>query len=84
MVIMNSSHIFSMPLGLSLPWKITDINFNNEGSAKELNICIDFERGTKFNDEEGNACAVHDTIDKTWRHLNFLNINVFYTAEFRE
>jgi transposase len=71
MVTMNSAQIFSMALGLVRPWKISDIKFNNEGSAKELHIHIDFDRGAKFNDEHGNACTVHDTVDKTWRHLNF-------------
>ncbi len=77
MVIMNSANIFSMALGLIKPWTITEIKFNKEGSAKELNIYIDFERGSKFKDEKGNACPVHDTIDKTWRHLNFFEHQCF-------
>ena len=68
---MNSAQIFSMALGLSKPWNIADIKFNKEGSAKELNIYIDFDRGAQFKDDAGNSCPVHDTTEKTWRHLNF-------------
>lgn len=42
----------------------------------ELHMYIDFRMGARFRcalcGKEG--LPVHDTIDKTWRHLNFFNI----------
>ena len=70
-LIMNSDAIFSLALGITQPWKITEIKFTNNVSGKELNIYIDFDRGAKFDDSEGNAHSAYDTIDKRWRHLNF-------------
>jgi len=51
-----------MGLGLSLPWIVTSSSIE-EG---ELHIHIDFEKGAKF-----DGCSVHDTVERSWRHLNF-------------
>ena len=69
--IMNSVHLFKMALGLEEPWEVKSIQFKESASGQELHIDIDFKRGSKFPDEEGNFCEVHDTKQKTWRHLNF-------------
>ena len=70
---MNSEHLFAMAIGISTPWKITEVKFQGteDSASKELHISIDFERGAKFLDSTGNLCCVHDTKQKTWRHLNF-------------
>ena len=69
---MNSTEIFALALGLNEPWEITDVQLTiDEDSVKELDIHISFKRGSKFEDEEGVHCSVHDTLKKTWRHLNF-------------
>ena len=69
---MNSTEIFSLALGLQDPWIISDIEIlTDEVSVKELHIHLGFKRGTKFEDEAGKSCSVHDTQNKTWRHLNF-------------
>ena len=68
---MNSTHLFKMALGIKSPWKIIDIKLDDLKSTKELHINIDFERGFRFPDETGELCEVHDTVQKTWRHLNF-------------
>ena len=69
---MNSTEIFTLALGLKNPWTITDVEIStSDDSIKELHIHIDFKRGSKFADEAGNDCPVHDTKNKTWRHLNF-------------
>ena len=68
---MNSTEIFTMALGLSEPWYVSKVEFiDGECSGKELHIWLNFRRGHRFRvgDKEGTA---HDTIDKTWRHLNF-------------
>ena len=51
-----------MGLGLSRPWIVTASRIEDG----ELHIDIDFEKGSKF-----DGCSVHDTVDRTWRHLNF-------------
>lgn len=69
---MNSTELFTMALGLQAPWKIKNIEFKkDELEGKELHIEIGFEKGSKFEDEEGELHGVHDTADRTWRHLNF-------------
>ncbi|MBP6386390.1 MAG: ISL3 family transposase [Pseudarcicella sp.] len=69
---MKSTEIFQLALGLQVPYKITQVAFQTEATnAKSLHIYIDFERGSKFMDEHQELCSVHDTIERTWRHLNF-------------
>jgi len=66
--------LFSQALGISAPWKITALRFNP--STKNLDIDVDFERGSMFVYEdpetgEKQAYKAYDTVQKTWRHLNF-------------
>lgn len=69
---MNSIEIFEMALGVGTPWRITDVDLKiNEDKKQELNITMAFDRGTKFPDATGALCPVHDTSNKTWRHMNF-------------
>jgi len=68
---MNSEQIFSAAIGISSPWILTGVEFKNNNSSKELHINIDFEKGSQFKDEAGVLCSIHDTKQKTWRHLNF-------------
>lgn len=61
--------IFSMALNINAPWRIEKIEFNEK---RELHIYIGYLRGTKFECKEcGEKCDIHDTKEKTWRHLNF-------------
>lgn len=67
---MNSTILFEAALSIESPWYIKDILFSKE--KKQIDIYIDFKRGTKFSIEGlGNDLKVHDTVDKKWRHLNF-------------
>ncbi len=69
---MNSTEIFTLALGLKEPWFISNVEIlTNDNSVKELHIHFGFTRGSQFEDEKGESCFVHDTQDKTWRHLNF-------------
>ena len=43
----------------------------DENSVKGFHIHLGFKRGSKFKDEVGEKYSIHDTQDKTWRHLNF-------------
>lgn len=68
---MNSEYLFKMALGIESPWEISGIKFENLKTGKELNIHIDFKKGSRFPDDAGVLCEIHDTVQKTWRHLNF-------------
>lgn len=68
---MNSTEIFTMALGLSEPWYVSKVEFiEGKHSNKELHIWLSFNRGHRFKLNE-NEYTAYDTIDKTWRHLNF-------------
>lgn len=69
---MNSEQIFSIALGLQEPWSITGVDFRetNQGE-KELHLSIGFTKGSKFPDTHGVLSPVHDTIPRSWQHLNF-------------
>jgi len=63
-------NIFEKALGVENPWFIEKTTF--EAERKRLDIWINFKRGSWFSQEEGGTdYPVHDTEEKTWRHLNF-------------
>lgn len=75
---MNSDALFGMALGLQAPWKITDVTFKtNDAARRELHLRIGFVTGSKFKDEAGVDCTVHDTIKRQWQHLNFFEHHCF-------
>jgi len=69
---MNSAQLFTQALGLLPPWYVEKIKFDKESNeSKRLHIYLRFERGSRFTDESGKQCLVHDTLERTWQHLNF-------------
>jgi transposase len=67
---MVTEKIFESALGISTPWYIAGMNF--EPSQKKLKIRVDFEVGTHFAvPGQAGDHPVHDTVTKTYRHLNF-------------
>ena len=70
---MDELGLFTAALGLSGPWRVTRTEFNVEGSR--LDLYLEFDRGARFPCPAGgcahDGCPVHDTADKTWRHLDF-------------
>lgn len=79
---MNSKEIFSMALSLGQPWFIKDIKMElSEGKSHgQVDIYLDFERGYKFKDAQGSDQKVHDTVDRTWQHLNFFQHTCYLHA----
>jgi transposase len=77
---MNESEIFELALGIKgTPWKVTEVKLDTEGGT--LDICLDFPPGTRFpHPSTGEACAVYDTEEKTWRHLNFFQYQCYLHA----
>jgi len=78
----NSKQLFELALQLSPPWYIKDVKFTptTGGISGKLDIYLDFEKGSKFNDDSETACPVHDTIEKTWRHLDFFQHTCYLHA----
>lgn len=68
---MNSEHLFKMALGIEAPWELSSVHLEGRDGTQELHINIDFKKGSKFQDESNEFCSIHDTQEKTWRHLNF-------------
>lgn len=65
-----STQLFEVALGIKAPWSVKSVEFDE--AAKRLTVLIDFEVGTRFavNGHPGEH-PVHDTVTKTYRHLNF-------------
>jgi transposase len=63
--------LFSTALGIEEPIFIDEIVFDEKEG--ELHIRMNFRRGGKFSCSECGAegLPVYDTVEKTWRHLNF-------------
>lgn len=67
---MVTEKIFEAALSISSPWFIAGMAFD-EGRRK-LNIRVDFEVGSRFAVPGiPGEHPVHDTVTKTYRHLNF-------------
>lgn len=65
----------SIMLGLKKPWILYKAEIDEN---MDLHLYIKFEKGSKFIcDECGNLCSVHDTKEKTWRHLNCFEHKTF-------
>jgi transposase len=74
---MEQKDLFQLALGLTEPWFVTDVRLDLEdeerGRPGELHLYLNFRPGGRF------ACAqcgsagleVHDTMERTWQHLNF-------------
>lgn len=61
-----------MALGLTSPWQVDNIEFTaSPDGSRELHIQIGFARGSRFADQGGESCLVHDTVERRWQHLNF-------------
>lgn len=62
--------LFGAALGIAPPWFVAGVRFDE--ARKVLTLGIDFTAGTRFAVEDvPGEHPVHDTITKTYRHLNF-------------
>ena len=73
----SQEELFRIALGLENPWYIKTIDFKVE--EKQLDLHIDFKSGSKFPCPSCSisSCHVHDTIERTWRHLNFFQFKTY-------
>jgi transposase len=77
---MRDNDLFRLALGITSPWFVASSGFDAE--KKRLDIALDFKAGSRFACPECKAedCPVHDTVAKTWRHLDFFQHQAFLTA----
>ncbi len=77
---MRDNDLFQLALGIQSPWFVASSGFDAE--KRRLDIQLDFKAGSRFDcpDCKATGCPVHDTVDKTWRHLDFFHHQAFLTA----
>ena len=68
---MEIGKLFGVALGLGKPWQVERVAFDAEQGR--LDLWLDFPRGSRFGCPqcERPGCAVYDTTERSWRHLNF-------------
>jgi transposase len=74
--------LFTAALGLGEPWWVSEAEFAEESGRLDLHVT--YRRGARFSCPEPGCgqdqCPVHDTVDKTWRHLDFFQHKAFLHA----
>jgi transposase len=76
---MQPEELFGLALGIDHPWQVGSVVFSKE--LKRLDINIDFKRGATFPCPVcGDLVPVHDTTEKTWRHMNFFQYETYLKA----
>lgn len=78
---MRNTDIFQLALGLTSPWEVASVDFDLQ--RQRLDIRLFFPKGSTFACPEcGQAdLKAHDTIEKTWRHLNFFQHETYLSAK---
>lgn len=74
----NNLSLFQAALGIQAPWQVTDVSFSVEKEC--LDIKVQASRGTTFTCpacQETEETSVHDTAQRTWRHLNFFQYEAY-------
>lgn len=72
----NQIDLFTNALGLKDPWEVTDVSFKPDESR--LDIYISRAKRSKVTCPVcGKECSVHDSKERTWRHLNFFQYKAF-------
>ena len=70
----DTKTLFTLGLGLTEPWVVRDTKLmvsEPDAKHKELHIWIDFNRDHLFLSSKGQLLKAYDSVEKTWRHLNF-------------
>ena len=65
-----AAKLFEAAVGFEVPWTVASVDFDE--STKTLTVLIDFKAGSRF-EVSGHESAhlAHDTVTKSYRHLNF-------------
>ena len=76
---MRDTDLLQIALGLKEPWFVVKSDFDAE--QKRFDIFLDFRKGSIFPCPEcGSSGKVHDTVEKTWKHLNFFQHETYLHA----
>ena len=79
---MDGLELFTAALGLGEPWRVSEVEFDQESGRLDLHVA--YQRGARFACPEPGCgqdrCPVYDTVDKTWRHLDFFEHKAFVKA----
>lgn len=77
---MDKLSLFQAALGIQQPWHVDKASF--DPGERRLDIHLEFTKGARFPCPEGDhdACPVHDTARKTWRHLDFFQHEAYLHA----
>ena len=77
---MRDIDLFQQALGLTDPWRVVECSF--DAVERRLELRIDFEKGATFACPECQAhgCKVHDSEQKSWRHLDFFQHEAYLVA----
>jgi transposase len=75
--------LFTQALHIEEPWYIEEINFSNDN--RRLDVNVNFKTGSKFNYTDSKTAVsgkypVHDTVRKSWQHLNFFEHTCYINA----
>jgi transposase len=69
---LDAKELFTLALQLTAEWKVSDCILDQQ--KRRLTLKLDFKAGSKFpvpGADHQLLCAVHDTVEKRWRHLDF-------------
>jgi transposase len=77
---MKDTELLQMALGLAPPWQVSAAEFDPD--QKRLDIRLDFPKGSTFTCPTCGQVGLkaYDTIEKTWRHLNFFQHEAHLSA----
>ncbi len=73
--------LFTAALGLQAPWEVVDVRFDPGGGRIDFDVA--FTHGAQFACPHCGAAGqpVHDTRERTWRHLNFFQFQAYIHAK---
>jgi transposase len=83
---MFQNDLFRLALGLTEPWFVSDVRLDLKDAAGlqpgELHVTLDFRPGGRFACSQCGSAGleVHDTMERTWQHLNFFQHRAWLQA----
>jgi len=80
---METNELFQAVLGLTPPWRVTQVTFDPKGGAGrgQVDIQVEAVGASSFPCPEcGGSWPAHDTVEKTWRHLDLFQHLTFLHA----
>lgn len=74
------AQLFSLALGLQLPWQVEKVEFT--AADKQLVLTLGFNKGSRFPCPKCQSlCGIYDTVERTWRHLDFFQHQCYLYAK---